>query len=358
MFIQAATNYDVRVSVLDPAADAPCSKLAHDFIQGDFNDYDTVYQFGQTVDLLTIEIEHVNIEALETLEKEGKIIYPSPQVLRIIKDKGLQKQFYQNNGIPTAPFQLIQGRVDIQTSQLPVVQKLRSGGYDGKGVAILRHADDLIDAFDAPSLIEQLIDFEKEIAVIIARNAQGQIKSFPVVEMEFNAEANLVEFLFSPAAIQHSIAQQACSLAHRVVESLNFVGLLAVEMFLDKQGNLWINEIAPRPHNSGHHTIEACVTSQYDQFMRAILNLPLGDTTMTRSAVMVNLLGEKGFSGPVYYEGLTEIMRWPGVFVHLYGKSETKPFRKMGHITVTSNDLEEAKKTARKILSTVKVISR
>lgn len=358
MFIQVATNYDVRVSVLDPSPDAPCSKLAHDFTVGDFADYDTVYRFGQTVDVLTIEIEHVNVDALEALEKEGKTVYPSSRVLRIVKDKGLQKQFYQDNEIPTAPFKLIENASALSEVKFPIVQKLRTGGYDGKGVVVLRKQDDLLEAFNAPSILEEVIDFEKEISVIIARNASGQIKSFPLVEMEFNPEANLVEFLFSPASVQYSVAQQACALAHRLVEKMDFVGLLAVEMFLDKEGNILVNEIAPRPHNSGHHTIEACVTSQYEQFMRAILNLPLGDTSLVRPAVMINLLGEKGYSGAVHYEDLEEAMKWPGVYVHLYGKSETKPFRKMGHVTVSCVDLEEAKRTARKVMETVKVVTK
>lgn len=358
MFIQIATNYDVRTAVLDPSPNAPCSTLAHEFIVGDFNDYETVYHFGQTVDVLTIEIEHVNVEALEVLEREGKCIYPSPQILRIVKDKGLQKQFYTSHGIPTAPFSLIQDKSELKTIHFPIVQKLRTGGYDGKGVVVLNSQIDLPHAFDAPSVLEDKIDFEKEISVIIARNKNGQIKSFPLVEMEFNPEANLVEFLFSPAAVQYSIAQQACSIAHQIVKNLDFVGLLAVEMFLDKKGNILVNEIAPRPHNSGHHTIEACVTSQYEQFMRSILNLPLGDTSLVQPAVMINLLGDKNHKGAVYYEGLEEIMKWPGVYIHLYGKPETKPFRKMGHVTVTSLDLEEAKRTAKRVMETIRVISK
>lgn len=355
MLIQVATNYDVRISVLDPSPEAPCNKLAHDFTVGDFADYDTVYRFGQTVDVLTIEIEHVNVEALEALEKEGKKVYPSPRILRIVKDKGLQKQFYKDNDIATAPFKLIENKSELDVSQLPIVQKMRTGGYDGKGVTVLKTEADLQHAFDVPSVLEEMVDFEKELSVIIARNESGQIKTFPLVEMEFNAEANLVELLFSPAAVDYDTEQRACALAHRLVESMDFVGLLAVEMFLDKKGNILVNEIAPRPHNSGHHTIEACVTSQYEQMMRAILNLPLGDTTLIRPAVMINLLGEKGFSGPVHYRGLEEVMMWPGVYVHLYGKADTKPFRKMGHVTVCNNNLEEAKTSARKVMETVKV---
>lgn len=359
MFIQEATNYDVKIAVLDPAHDAPCSAIAHEFVQGDFNDFDTVMRFAENVDVLTIEIEHVNVDALEALQSTGKKIYPLPEILRIVKDKGLQKQFYRLNKIETAPFHLVENMEEIGafTGEFPLIQKLRTGGYDGKGVQALRNNKDLEKAFDAPSVLEPMIDFVKELSVIVARNPSGETKAFPLVEMEFNSEANLVEFLFSPADVSPEIEKNAIALAMQVLESSRFVGILAVEMFLDRTGQLLVNEIAPRPHNSGHHTIEACVTSQYEQHMRAVLDLPLGDTSLLQPAVMINLLGEKGYSGPVKYEGLEEVMRWAGVYVHLYGKTETKPFRKMGHITVTADNLADAKTIARKALNTVKVKS-
>lgn len=359
MFIQEAINYDVHISVLDPAADAPCAPYAHTFVQGSFDDFDAVYDFGKNQDVLTIEIEHVNVDALEKLKEEGVKVFPDPAILRIVKDKGLQKQFYSQHQIPTAPFYLIDAKADIErfVGDFPVMQKMRTGGYDGKGVQPLRSVADIEKAFDVPSVLEKMVDFEKEIAILIARNESGQVSTFPVVEMEFNPEANLVEFLFSPASVTPAIEQQANEIAHRLVEALGFVGLLAIEFFVTKSGEVLVNEIAPRPHNSGHHTIEACGTSQYEQHLRSILDLPLGDTSLIQPAVMVNLLGEKGFSGPVKYDGMREVMAMPGVYVHLYGKSTTKPFRKMGHVTVANNDLEQAKINARTVLSTIRVVS-
>jgi 5-(carboxyamino)imidazole ribonucleotide synthase len=359
MLIQQAINYDIRVAVLDPSPEAPCRNVAHEFTLGDFADYETVLQFGSDKDLLTIEIEHVNVEALEELEKKGVQVYPSPAILRIIRDKGLQKQFYEKHEIPTAPFQLIENKNELKKylHEFPMMQKLRMGGYDGKGVQALRAEQDFGLAFDAPSVLEKMIDFRAEISVIVARNKSGEIKTFPIVDMEFNAEANLVEFLYSPSGMPESICAEANEIAHKVVNALAFEGLLAIEMFVDKEGKVLVNEIAPRPHNSGHHTIEACVTSQYDQHLRSILNLPLGDTSLIRPSVMINLLGEKGHSGSVNYLHLEEICSIPGVYVHLYGKSETKPFRKMGHVTICSDNLEEAKVLARKIMLRLRVVS-
>jgi 5-(carboxyamino)imidazole ribonucleotide synthase len=358
MLIQETINYDVKVSILDPSADAPCAALAHTFVQGDFLDFDTVYRFGKTLDILTIEIEHVNTDALEKLSSEGVVVFPPPAFLRMVQDKGLQKEFYKQHGIPTADFRLISGKTELlEGITYPFMQKMRTGGYDGKGVQIIRTEADLQKAFETPSVIEELIDFEKEIAVIISRNENGEIKTFPLVEMEFNPEANLVEFLFSPANVSDDISDKAIHIAEKIVNASQFVGILAVEMFVDKNGQVLVNEIAPRPHNSGHHTIEACVTSQYGQHLRTILNLPPGDTHLIRPAVMINLLGEKGHQGAVEYEGLEEVLKWPGVYVHLYGKSETKPYRKMGHITVTADTLEEAQNLARQAKNKVRVIS-
>jgi len=359
MFIQEAVNYDVRISVLDPSADAPCAGLAHTFIKGDFADYDAVYSFGKTVDLLTIEIEHVNIEALEKLKEEGLIIYPDPAVLRVIRDKGLQKQFYHLNHIPTAPFHLVENKEEAASfvAEFPFMQKLRRGGYDGKGVYPLRVADDLKGAFDAPSVLEKMMSFEKELSVIVARNASGEIRTFPLVEMDFNPEANLVELLSSPAHTTPEIARAADEMARSIANHLELVGVLAVELFLMSDGSLLVNEIAPRPHNSGHQTIEGNITSQYEQHLRAILNLPLGDTSLIHPSVMINLLGEKEHIGPVHYLGLETVLQWPGVYVHLYGKTETRPFRKMGHVTITHPDLNEAKIIARKVMDTLRVVS-
>lgn len=359
MLIQEAVNYDIRVAVLDPAQDAPCASLCHEFVQGSFQDYASVIAFGKDKDVITVEIEHVSTDALEDLEKSGVEVYPKPSFLRMVQDKGLQKEFYEAHHIPTAPFQLIESTsaLDYSILRFPFVLKLRTGGYDGKGVQIIRSAADLEHTFDEPCLIEEMINFSKELSIIIARNKQGETSFFPLVEMEFNAEANLVEFLFSPAQVLHEVESQAQAIAKKIAESSNFVGLLAVELFLTKEGQLLVNEMAPRPHNSGHHTIEACVTSQYEQHLRSILSLPLGNTTLVQPAVMVNLLGASGHEGPVHYKGLEEALRLPGVHVHLYGKSRTKPFRKMGHITVTNADLTIAKEYAREALRLVTVVS-
>ena len=358
MFVQEAINYDVRIHCMDPAADAPCSHLVQEFTTGPLTDFEAVYNFGQSKDVVTIEIENVNVDALKKLEQEGVKVYPQPAFLEMVKDKGLQKQFYQNNGIPTAPFTLVENKDQVIAQyRQPCVQKMRTGGYDGKGVQVLRHPDDLAKAFDCPSVIEELVPFVKEIALIVARNPSGQTTAFPLVEMEFNPEANLVEFLFSPADVSEAVAAQAKSIALHIVESAQFVGILAVEMFVLADGQVLVNEMAPRPHNSGHHTIEANVTSQYEQHLRAILDLPLGDTSILSPAVMINLLGAKGHAGPVYYEGIEEMMSHSGVFVHLYGKSETRDFRKMGHVTCMHSDLTQAKALARKAISTIQVKS-
>ena len=359
MFIQEAVNYDVRVAILDPSKEAPCASLCHEFVCGSFQDFDTVLAFGKGKDVLTVEIEHVNVDALASLEQQGVQVFPRPSFLRMVQDKGLQKEFYAAHNIPTAPYRLVEhaGVINTENQQFPFVLKSRTGGYDGKGVQIIRKQDDLANTFNGPCVVEEMIDFTKELSVIIARNKQGEVRTFPLVEMEFNAEANLVEFLFSPAQVAKSIEEQAQTIARKIVESCDFVGLLAIELFLTKDGRLLVNEMAPRPHNSGHHTIEACTTSQYEQHFRAIASLPLGDTHLIEPAVMVNLLGEQGHEGAVQYLGLEEALALPGVHVHLYGKSRTKPFRKMGHVTVTDADLTIAQQRARQVLSLIRVVS-
>ncbi|MCB0762311.1 MAG: 5-(carboxyamino)imidazole ribonucleotide synthase [Flavobacteriales bacterium] len=360
MLIQSAVDFDVKVAVLDPAADAPCSEIAHEFTVGSFADYDRVLEFGRGKDVVTIEIEHVNTEALRQLEAEGVKVYPQPRVLEIVKDKGLQKQFYADHNIATAPFVIVENAAQIaqHPEMLPCMQKLRTGGYDGRGVTPLRSESDLANAFNAPSVLEAFVDFEMEISVIVSRNPQGEVKAFPIVDLEFNPEANLVEFLVSPGRVSEEIAQKAHQLAVRVIEAFDMVGLLAVEMFVTRNGEVLVNEVAPRPHNSGHQTIEGNRTSQYEQHLRAILGLPAGDTTALEYAVMVNLLGEKGHAGPVHYEGMETALAMSGVHPHIYGKSETKPFRKMGHVTITGSDLEETMKKARKVMETIHVIAK
>lgn len=357
MLIQEAVNYNVSIRVLDPDPEAPCKSLCDKFVTGSLTDYEAVYNFGKQTDLLTIEIEKVNVEALQKLEEEGVLVYPQPRIIRLIQDKGLQKEFFKQHGIPTAPFQLIASREVLKGASLsyPFVQKLRKDGYDGRGVYKVRSAADIPQAFDTPSIIEEWVDFEKEIAVIVARNENGDIKTYPCVEMEFNPEANLVEFLISPSTLPLETQKRAEYLAIEIASSLKITGLLAVEMFLTKDNRVLVNELAPRPHNSGHHSIEGNYVSQFEQHLRAIFNLPLGDTRPVTNAVMINLLGEKGFEGPALYEGLEEAMKLDGVYVHLYGKKFTKPFRKMGHVTIIDDVRENAIEKARLVQQMVKV---
>ncbi|SFS93532.1 5-(carboxyamino)imidazole ribonucleotide synthase [Sphingobacterium wenxiniae] len=357
MLIQEAINYNVNVHVLDPDKNAPCRKLCNRFETGSLSDFETVYNFGKDLDMITIEIEKVNVDALEKLEEEGVMVYPQSRVIRLIQDKGLQKQFFKQNGIPTAAFQLISNKENLHDTHisLPYIQKLRKDGYDGKGVRKINDVAAIATAFEEPSLVEELVDFEKEIAVIVARNDKGQVSTFPLVEMEFNPEANLVEFLISPSTLSFEIQTQAEEIAKKIADDLQIVGLLAVEMFLTKDGQILVNELAPRPHNSGHQTIEGNITSQFAQHLRAIFNLPLGSTAVRTNAVMINLLGEPNYEGMAKYDGVEEALGIEGVFVHLYGKKYTKPFRKMGHVCIVNDDRDEAIKNARFIQEILKV---
>jgi len=357
MLIQEAINYNVNVHILDPDKNAPCRKLCNRFECGSLSDFETVYNFGKDLDMITIEIEKVNVDALEKLEEEGVLVYPQSRIIRLIQDKGLQKQFFKQNDIPTSAFQLISTKENLKNTNLtiPYIQKLRKDGYDGKGVKKINTVDDLETAFDEPSLIEEWVDFEKEIAVIVARNDDGDVATFPMVEMEFNPEANLVEFLIAPSKYGFDIQQRAEELAKKIANDLQIVGLLAVEMFLTKDGEILVNELAPRTHNSGHQTIEGNYVSQFAQHLRAIFNLPLGDTRCRTNAVMINLLGEEGYEGLAKYEGVEEILAMEGVYVHLYGKKFTKPFRKMGHVCIINDDRELAISNARKVQEILKV---
>jgi 5-(carboxyamino)imidazole ribonucleotide synthase len=359
MMIQSAINYNLYICCLDPDPNAPCKTFANEFTKGSLTDYDTVYKFGKDKDIITIEIENVNVEALKDLQKEGKKVFPQPEVIEIIQDKGLQKMFYQRNDIPSPDFFLVENKSQIEKYKdfFPFFQKMRTGGYDGKGVIKLGHPNKIDHAFEVPSVLERLVDFDKEISIIVARNESGETKCFPAVECEFNSEANLVEFLFSPANIKKSIDKQANEIAVKIAEKLNIVGILAVELFVTKDGKVLVNEVAPRPHNSGHQTIEGNITSQFEQHLRAILNLPLGDTSIIKPAVMVNLLGEKNNEGSAKYEGLIDAMKYKGVYIHLYGKTTTKPFRKMGHVTVIDDDLNLAKKKAITVKDLIKIVS-
>jgi 5-(carboxyamino)imidazole ribonucleotide synthase len=358
MLIQSGIDFNIPFAVLDPDPQAPCASLA-EFHKGSLTDFDTIMRFGANCDIITIEIENVNTEALKELVKQGKKVFPQPEVIALIQDKRTQKTFYSQHQIPTADFILTDNAAQVKANQhlLPAVNKLGREGYDGRGVQILRTADDLAKAFDAPGLLEKLIPFEKEISVIVARNENDEIKSFPVVEMVFHPVQNLVEYLFAPAAISPQVEKKAEAIATDIIRKLNMVGLLAVEMFVTSNGEVLVNEIAPRPHNSGHQTIEANITSQYEQHLRAVLNLPLGDTTLLAPSAMVNLLGEAGYSGTARYQGFDEVVRMPGVHVHLYGKKVTKPFRKMGHVTIVDNDATSLKKKTSFVKETLKVIA-
>ncbi|GJM33285.1 MAG: N5-carboxyaminoimidazole ribonucleotide synthase [Saprospiraceae bacterium] len=363
MLALAAADWHWPIHILDQSADFPAAPYATHFRKGNFKNFDDVYQFGKTVDVLTIEIEHVNTEALHQLQKEGLTIHPGPAQLDIIKDKGLQKEFYQKHTIPTAPFQLFADenalRIALRKGALkfPFVQKSRTAGYDGRGVAVIHKQDDLDKLIPGACLTEELVPFTKELSVIVARNEQGEIATYPLVEMEFNPEANLVELLLCPAQVSEEMVQKAEKIARNVIEAFDICGMLAVELFLNQDGEILVNEVAPRTHNSGHHTIESCFTSQFQQHLRAVLNFPLGSTRLKNPAVMLNLLGAEGHTGPAYYEGMEKCLAMEGVNIHLYGKQITKPFRKMGHVTIVGDSLTEARQKAEKVKSLLRVIS-
>lgn len=364
MLALAAGNWHLPIYALDEAQHFPAAPYCTGFVEGSFRRADDVYAFGKQVEVLTIEIEHVAVEALFQLEAEGVAVHPRPAALAIIKDKGLQKQFWQEHDLPSAPFRLYESGQALRQAiaegreQFPMVQKARTEGYDGRGVAVLRSEADLPKMLETACVVEDLADIDKELAVIAARNMQGACAAFPAVEMTFHPEANLVEFLLCPARIPPEVAQAAETLALKAIQALDVCGLLAVEMFWTRSGELLINEVAPRPHNSGHHTIDSCYTSQFEQHLRGILGLPLGSTQMKTPSVMLNLLGEPGHNGPAYYQGLEACLALPGVKAHLYGKAETKPHRKMGHVTVLDTDLDTAVERARQVQRMLRVVAR
>ncbi len=363
MLLSDTRRYDITTKVMDPSGSAPCRIGSNEFVQGSLNDYQTVLDFGTDCDVLTIEIENVNTDALHELQNQGVKVFPKPETLELIKNKVLQKNFYQKKNIPTAPFfsftKKAQMEQELAKSKLsfPFVWKAATGGYDGKGVSIVKTENDLSALPDCEGLIEELIPFEKELAVVCARSEKGEITSYPMVEMDFHPTANLVEYVFSPSLLDQNIQTKAKKIAEDICQQLNHVGLLAVEMFYTATGDVLINEIAPRVHNSGHLSIEGNNCSQFDMHLRAILNLPLGNTDIVLPSVMINLTGEEGFEGPVRYEGVEKIMALSGVHIHLYGKAETRPFRKMGHITITAPSLEEARAKAKIVKETIKVKS-
>lgn len=363
MLLYETRKFDIQTKVLDPSAEAPCKIACNKFIQGDLMDYDTVINFAQDVDVLTIEIENVNVDALQDLENKGKAVYPSAETLKNIRDKGTQKTFYQTHDIPTSHFECFDEKAELlsafkdQKWSLPCVWKSRTGGYDGRGVSILKTLEDIEELPDAPCLIEDLVNFKHELAVIVARSVSGEIKTYPVVEMEFHPTANQVEYVICPARIKPDVVDLAQEVARKVSKAYEHVGLLAVELFQNQDDEILVNEVAPRPHNSGHYSIEAAYTNQFEQHIRAILDLPLGSTDSKVAAVMVNLVGDENHLGQVHYQNIDKILKLPGVVPHIYGKAKTRPFRKMGHVTTTHPDIDQARQTAEEVKSLIKVIS-
>ena len=363
MLLTETRKFDIYTCVLDPSDEAPCKIACNEFSQGDLMDYETVVNFGKNVDVLTIEIENVNANALETLEKQGVKVFPSSRTLKIIQNKATQKLFYVDNNIPTADFSRFAYVSEIEDAikngglQYPFVWKAAQFGYDGNGVKVVRQKSDLKELKDGECIAETMIPFKNELAVIVSRNSHGEVKTYPVVEMEFHPEANQVEYVICPARINAKVAHKAIKTALQVSEAFDHVGLLAVEMFQTQNDEILINEVAPRPHNSGHHTIESSFTSQFEQHLRAVLNLPLGRTGNKVAGVMVNLVGAEGYSGDVIYENIEDILAMEGVTPHIYGKKQTRPFRKMGHVTIVNEDLNEARQIAENVKSIIKVIS-
>jgi len=363
MLLAETQKLDIYTCIMDSSKKAPCAQICHEFHIGDLLNFDDVYNFGKKVNVLTIEIEKVNIDALEKLEAEGVTVFPKPSNLRIIQNKANQKQFYIDHNIPTAPFshfaflEELQHSFEIGVLEFPFVWKAARFGYDGMGVKIVKNFKDLAYLSNGECITEKLIPFKNELAVTVAKNATGETKTYPVVEMEFHPEANQVEYVICPARIDNKTAKKAQEIALKVANAFDFVGLLAVEMFLTEDDEILVNEVAPRTHNSGHYSIEASYTNQFEQHLRSILNLPLGNTDNKVSGIMVNLVGEEGFKGDVIYENIEEILKIDGVTPHIYGKKQTKPFRKMGHVTIVDSDINKARKTAQKVKETIRVIS-
>ncbi len=357
MLLQAAPSFDVRSFVMDDDVNCPCRHLCYEFTQGDAMNFDDVYAFGKKVDVLTFEYEHIHVEALKKLKAEGLAIYPDPDIIELVQDKGRQKEFYRQHGIPTADFQIVPNRLALKgcSDFFPAVQKTCKAGYDGKGIFKLKDENDIPDAFNEPSVLEKHIDFDKEISIVVARNVEGAVAVYKPVEMVFHPEKNLVEFLRCPADISADVEKKATAIALGILHQLNLVGALAVEMFVTKDNQVLVNEIAPRVHNSGHHTIEGTLTSQFEQHLRAVMGLPLGLTEMTLPSVMVNLLGDEDHEGKAVYHGVEQALGLGGVYIHLYGKTRTKPFRKMGHATIVDKDINKAYEKARQVKELIKI---
>ena len=361
MLIQDCIRYDIHTKVMDPNKEAPCQKICNEFTIGNLTNYEDVVSFCEDVDVVTVEIENVNTDALEFLEKNGKKVFPSSKTLRTIQDKSKQKDFYIEHDLPTSSYKNYDSLSDVITDfnegkiTLPKVWKSAKFGYDGKGVKIIHNSNDLQNLPDLPCLIEEKVKIKKEVSVIVARNKNKEEICFPAVEMEFNDHSNLVEYIICPANISKKLEEKAYNIAIKTAKSFNSIGLLAVELFITENNEILINEVAPRPHNSGHHTIECCLTSQFDQHIRAVLNLPLGNTSLKRPGVMVNLIGENEFEGNVVYENIRKILEIPGVSAHLYGKKKSRLNRKMGHVTIVNKDINEAKTIGKEVKKLIKV---
>lgn len=359
MLLQAAANYPVETYVMENDPACPAAHLCHHFTRGDIRNYDDVYNFGKGLNAITIEIESVNEDALSKLEEEGVKIFPRPSALRTIKNKILQKQFYKNNQVPTAEFVLTNSRGDLEQhhSFLPAVHKIGMGGYDGRGVQVIKSKDDISKGFDEPGVLEKMISIKQEIAQIIAINSKGEVALYPPVDMVFDKHLNLLDYQISPAELPEKTLWKIEAIALAVVKGLQSPGIFAVELFIDKAGEVYVNETAPRVHNSGHHTIEANYSSQFDMLWRVILDYPLGNTDHILPAAIVNIIGNEGFSGLVKYDGLHEVLQMDNVFVHIYGKAETRPGRKMGHVTILSKEKQDLVYKAHRIKNTLKSIS-
>lgn len=360
MLLTETQKWDIYTAILDSTENAPCADICNAFTQGDLMDYKTVYNFGKQVDLLTVEIEHINIKALFQLEKEGVVVYPQPAVLELIQHKGLQKDFYIENNIPTARYQRFETKSALKNTdfQFPVVWKSAKFGYDGMGVKVLKTGADIKNLPDVPCIVEEYVPIKNEFAVIVARNKDGEMATYPVVEMEFHKEANQVEYVVCPAQISKELAKKINKMAVQVAEAFQHVGLLAVEFLMNEKDEIVVNEVAPRPHNSGHYSIEASITNQFEQHLRAILNLPLGKTDSILVGIMVNLVGEVGYSGEVIYQNIEKVLAMKGVTPHIYGKKMTRAFRKMGHVTIVDKDVEKARATAKEVKRTIRVIGK
>ncbi len=364
MMLYETRKFDIRTKVMDASNEAPCRIACDEFVKGSLMDFDAVYNFGKNVDVLTIEIENVNLDALEKLEDEGKKVFPPTKALRIIQNKAKQKLFYVDHGIPTAAFDRFAYKSEIADSvhngslEFPFIWKAAQFGYDGQGVKVVRSLEDLEELPSGECIIEEMVNLKNELAVIVARNVVGEVKTYPVVEMEFHPEANQVEYVICPARIPDEVARKAQQVALKVSEQIQQVGLLAVEMFQTQEDELLVNEVAPRPHNSGHYSIEASYTNQFEQHIRAILDLPLGNTTSKVAGIMVNLVGAEGYTGDVVYENIDAILKMDGVTPHIYGKKQTRPFRKMGHVTIVNEDIDEARRVAQEVKEKIKVISK